>query len=70
MRREFDEIKNMLKKRIEQPKEQPQPIAQPQQQEQEFTSPNFVVVSDSEMLNAIYQQTRVIVALLEKAINE
>jgi hypothetical protein len=68
MRREFENIKNMLnkKKQIEQPKQ----IEQQQQQEQELTSPNFVVISNTEMLNAIYQQNRIIIAMLEKAINE
>lgn len=71
MRREL--IDNMLgrpKKQVEPIKTEPVKEPVKVQSEDNIYSPNVIVISQSEMLNAIYQQNRIIIALLEKAIAE
>ena len=70
MRREL--IDNMLGRPKKQTEPKPEPVKEPESIDSvdNIDSPNFIVISQSEMLNAIYQQNRIIIALLQKAIAE
>jgi hypothetical protein len=66
MRRSFETMLGR-KKQEEQAPIAPEKREEPEQIEQ---SSNFMVVSEIDMLNAIYQQNRIIIAMLEKAVGE